>query len=253
MLALKLQRLKYSLSNIFLVTLACLSVAPMTYIPTAIRIEKVETLVALSCVFLWGCRQIFYFISGLIRNQDTLYLWSLHTFSRVESCRERTWFAFFHALFRQKYFLILGNKQCGKSSLLKNAGAVEQQVPFEYQQKGLITHSVWSFDQNTLLESTALMPRNDETIDLQKKYWRNLIGLNKWHHSMSGFDGIIVVISIQNILNEQKSHPTQSLESLRSQIKSMSHDCSDVPVFIVLRAWLLPALRPLDILTKKIR
>ncbi|GEM_PF-6575363 len=234
MLASKLKQLTHQINPIAVIFLACLSLIPLASVTTAGYNQKVEMFVVVICFSVWSVRQLAYFISALIRHQDTLFLWSLHTFSRVESSYEKTWGSTFFHLFRQKHFLVLGNKQSGKSALLKNAGATEQQAPFEYQQKGLITHSVWSFERHALLESTALMPHNDETVNLQTKYWRHLIGLNKWHHTANGFDGIIVVVSIQNILNEQKSHPTQSLNSLRSQIKNITNGSQNVPIFIVL-------------------
>ena len=196
--------------------------------------EQSETFIALACITVWVIRKLGYTVLTIINQQKTQYLWALHTSSRIHNVCSKDWHTQFKSMFRRKFFLVIGNKQCGKSQILSNTESTELKSSFEYQDKGLISHSVWSYKDHTILESTCLMPTNSDTQKLQANYWQNLLNIHKWHYSATGYNAIIIVLSIQSILNEKKSHPSQSIDALKSQVEHLTKSCSSTPLFFVL-------------------
>lgn len=217
-------------------TILCLGLA--TLIPLITRLgaarERSETVIASICVIIWIARRLTHSLSSVLNQQNTYYLWALHTQTRLQNNQISQWHEHLKNQFQRKFFLVIGNKHGGKSQILINAGSSERQSSFEYQDKGLITHSIWSYKQHTLLETTCLMPVNNDTKELQTNYWRNMLNLHKWNHCATGFNGLVVVLSIQSILNEKKSHPTQSIAALRSQVENLTQSNGTAPLFFII-------------------
>jgi type VI protein secretion system component VasK len=217
-------------------TILCLGLA--TLIPLITHLgaarERSETVIASICIVIWVTRRLTHSLSSVLNQQNTYYLWALHTQTRLQNNLTGHWHERYKNIFQRKTFLVIGNKHGGKSQMLINAGSSERQSSFEYQDKGLVTHSIWSYKQHTLLETTCLMPVNNDTKQLQTSYWRNVLNLHKWNHCATGFNGLVVVLSIQSILNEKKSHPTQSIAALRAQIENLTQSTSTAPLFFII-------------------
>ena len=234
MLKKTLNSLKADNNNAITCLLLIIASLPMTQLPIGSNIQSLETAVALISIGYCGGRALIHYTTCILNQQKILYLWALHTFSKLHEKKRLTLSNQLTRLFQKKVFLVIGNKQCGKTVLLKQSNAEEVQSCIEYQQNGRIEHTVWSLKGNILLETTCLMPHNKETHTLQKTYWRNLIRLNRWHHNYMGFNSVLIVLSIQNILSEKKAHPTQSIEALRNQIQSVCTHSKNMPIFFIL-------------------
>lgn len=220
--------------NLLVASAAVVALLPFSGNASAINIQTLEALISAVCIGVWLLRGLVFHVFCFINQQKTLYLWALHTFTRLQHCYPTTRLSNIQQRFQTKFFLVIGNKQSGKSTLLQQFGAEENQSGFEYQQKGVMAHSVWKYKQHTLLETTCLMPNNDESHATQTQYWKNLLRLNQWHLNHQGFNAIMVVLSIPNIVNENKLHPTQSIDSLRSQVQNIGNQSPQTPLFLIL-------------------
>ncbi|MEC8882607.1 MAG: type VI secretion protein IcmF/TssM N-terminal domain-containing protein [Pseudomonadota bacterium] len=234
MLRKTLNSLKVDHNNTITCLLLIIASLPMTQLPIGGNIQSIEATVALISIGYCGGRALVYYTICMLNQQKILYLWALHTFSRLQEKKKPTLSNQLSRHFHKKIFLVIGNKQSGKTVLLKQSNAEEIQSCIEYQQNGRIEHTIWSLKENILLETTCLMPHNKETQVLQKTYWQNLIRLNKWHHNHMGFNSVLIVLSIQNILSEKKAHPTQSIEALRNQIQNVCSHSKKMPIFFIL-------------------
>lgn len=230
----QLTSLKKHSNNILILGLAVWVLMPYAGLTiTAQYAQASQVIILFACAYML-LRFVAYHAPALIRQQSTLHLWALHTASRLQNIKYSAENNFLPAWSQRKYFLVVGNKQSGKSTLLNQAQAIEKQLPFEYQQKGLITHSIWTTNSSMLLETTCLMPHNQETDHILKQYWRDLMRICKWQNTDVGFNGVILVLSLQNILSEKQAHPTQSTEALRCQLKNICQSSPHMPIHLVI-------------------
>ena len=79
------------------------------------------------------------------------------------------------------------------------------------------------------------MPHNDEAKNTQKNYWKSLFHICKTRNTHLGFDGIIVTLSIQNILHEKQLHPAQSINAFKSQVEHITRQSPNTPLYFVPR------------------
>lgn len=196
--------------------------------------------VELSIWMLLGC---FLFLEALKwinwqyhSHNNNAQLWAKSTLLRLTQERQRA-----HSLtgsisqiFKpQKLYLILGNKQCGKSTLLTNTGAEACDSGFQYQEKGLIFHQWWQHQQNYCLETSCLMGPEKNHHEHFKHYMNSLIKNLAWYHQANSFSGIVLTVSCQNLLQERDHHHSQRLQHLQNQIQDIASVAPHIPLFVV--------------------
>ena len=194
-------------------------------------------------LFIWvflGCFLFFEAIKWCSWQSHThnnnAQLWAKSTLLRLTQERQRTHSlsSTINQLFRpQKLYLILGNKQCGKSTLLTNTGAEACDTGFQYQEKGMIFHQWWQHQQHFCLETSCLMGPEKVHHEHFKYYMNALIKNLAWYHQANSFSGIVLTISCQNLLQEQDHHHSQRLQHLQNQIQDIASVAPHIPLFIV--------------------
>ena len=229
----QLTSLKKQINNIIILILGIWVLLPYTPMPSTVSHPDIAAAIVFFCVGYIALRFTIHSLPSAFLQQNTQHLWALHTASRLQKVKKEDDCQFWSTWGQRKFFLVVGNKQSGKSTLLSQTKAIEKQLPFEYQKKGLITHSVWTEQNNILLETTCLMPYNHETNRILKGYWRDLSRICKWQNTCQGFNGIVLVLSLQSILSEKQSHPTQSIDALRCQLKNICHASPHTPIHLV--------------------
>ena len=193
--------------------------------------------------FIWVLLGGFLFFEGLKwcswqyhAHNNNAQLWAKSTLLRLTQERQRT-----HTLsstisqiFKpQKLYLVLGNKQCGKSTLLTNTGAQACDTGFQYQDKGMIFHQWWQHQQHFCLETSCLMGPEKNHHEHFQHYMHSLIKNLAWYHQGNSFSGIILTVSCQNLLQEQDHHHSQRLQHLQNQIQDIASVAPHIPLFIV--------------------
>lgn len=180
-----------------------------------------------------------YCFTAIQHQHQDIYLWALATCMRLN--KYRSWGYYFqllsHAKLRQlQLFLVLGNKNSGKSCLLSNTGAIPLENSSQYQHNGCIYQRWWQGQDCHYLESTCLMNEgfSSQPAPALQTYWGNLLSLLQWQHQAKGFNGLILTISAQNILFNSGSHPSQCLRGLCNQAKLLQQLQPHIPLYIVI-------------------
>ena len=168
--------------------------------------------------------------------KKTAQIWADDTLARLEDCikhaKAHTWL---HRLLSKsaKLYLVLGNRQSGKSTMLQNAGSFCHDKGFQFQDKGIIFHQWWHNAQYICLETSALSSQEIESNSFQK-YMQHLFQSIQWKYQANGYSGIIVNVSCQSLLNDKNQHLNQKTTYLQKQLEGIASFAPSVPVFVVI-------------------
>ncbi len=133
------------------------------------------------------------------------------------------------------WYLVLGNENAGKSSLLKKSGlgllSIDSQPP---QQINPTAYCDWWFGKNAVFHdiSGSLMlpetPKNDAYY-----IWRKFIALLHRYRHTRPIDGLLLCVDLHDFFSKNRNQRQLQIDVFRHRIQSLTKYLSSLPVYLI--------------------
>ena len=150
---------------------------------------------------------------------------------------KKHWFSFNRqgALYELPWYVLIGQPAVGKSTMVYHSGL---DFPFADREQARIAglggtrHCDWFFSNDAVLLDTA----GRYTSDLQEAgKWRAFLALLKAHRPRRPLNGLIVAVSLADIMQESETERRQLAERLRERIQETSDQFdARLPIYLML-------------------
>jgi type VI secretion system protein ImpL len=143
-------------------------------------------------------------------------------------------------LYMLPWYIIIGQPGSGKTTALKNSGLqfpLHSQFGDEpIQGAGGTRYCDWWFTNEAIMIDTAgRYTSQDDTKKSESKSWIGFLNILKKGRPKRPLNGIIVTISIQDILNKTNTQKSLHASAIKQRIQELNHQLSmELPVYVIL-------------------
>lgn len=142
-------------------------------------------------------------------------------------------------LFELPWYVILGAPHTGKTTILRNSGLDfplgrshgREPVPG----LGATRHCDWWFtDEAVLIDTPGRYALQDEHAPADQAGWRDFLALLKTHRSRRPLNGVLLAISLPDILLRGEAERARHVAALRARLRDLIRTCGgELPVYVL--------------------
>ncbi len=143
-------------------------------------------------------------------------------------------------LFELPWYVVLGAPRTGKTTILRNSG-----LDFPLRRNlgeepisglGVTQHCDWWFtDSAVLIDTPGRYAARDEQTASDRSGWRDFLGLLRTYRSRRPLDGVLLAISLPDILLPNDTDRTRHITALRARLQELTRACgADLPIYVLI-------------------
>ncbi|MEO1190943.1 MAG: type VI secretion system membrane subunit TssM [Pseudomonadota bacterium] len=143
-------------------------------------------------------------------------------------------------LYDQPWYLVIGASQSGKTALLKQSGlafplAERMGLDFSDEGQGTPLPRILFADQGVLIDTPGSMATHKSSEEEKASLWRALIELLIEYRFRQPINGIVLTVSIEDLLTQDEETLAEQARSLRDRLRDLlSWTRVSLPVYLVL-------------------
>ncbi len=143
-------------------------------------------------------------------------------------------------LFELPWYVILGAPRTGKTTILRQSGLdfpLRRRVGEEpVSGLGVTQHCDWWFtDRAVLIDTPGRYAMQDDQAATDKAGWRDFLNLLKTHRSRRPLDGVLLAVSLPDILLQGETERARHIAALRHRLQELTRTCgAELPVYVVI-------------------
>ncbi len=143
-------------------------------------------------------------------------------------------------VFELPWYVILGAPRTGKTTILRQSGLdfpLRRRVGEEpVSGLGVTQHCDWWFtDRAVLIDTPGRYAMQDDQAATDKAGWRDFLSLLKTHRSRRPLDGVLLAVSLPDILLQSETERARHIAALRHRLQELTRTCgAELPVYVVI-------------------
>ncbi|PHM53247.1 hypothetical protein Xhom_04142 [Xenorhabdus hominickii] len=177
------------------------------------------------------------------RFADAVKLLKKFYFSGLYSKRKPRWTNFFNRqyIYQLPWYLIIGAPKSGKTTALANSGqhfplADYLRTSTSYSMQGMDNCNWWFTNKAVLLDTSGRYITQDSLYEKQNAdEWKSFIKLLKKYRTRQPLNGIIIAISVEDLLNPSTEEQDQQAYMLRRRLAELHEQLKiRIPIYIII-------------------